>query len=154
MGILDQIFRRKVKPTETSEMSPNTAMEIIQRYGAVLEHNAPAPGCVADSAKLPYRKDQIKEALIFGLGATNDPQIREFLKVGYLQLADWQDGVGDSDVGLDFTGLDPKSDIEKFAQSVVSQGDALEKWQPIVAAELDTLKKDLIELGVWDGEVT
>ena len=92
MGILRRIFGGgEKKPAETT-MSRESAIEIIQTYGEIMETSAPAPGCVADASKLPYTKERIKQALILGLKTNADPHMKEMLKVGYVQLADWQDG--------------------------------------------------------------
>jgi len=44
--------------------------------------------------------------------------MRNALKICYISLANWQDGVGDTDVGIDFTQIDPNSDTNEFAKSV------------------------------------
>ena len=150
MGILGKLFGGSEEDNGNAQMSQQRAVEIIQEYGAVMEHDSPMPGCVADVGKLPYPKDQIKEALVIGLRATTDIQMRNFLQVGYLQLADWQEDVGDSDVGLDLTNIDPDADIMKLAESIVAQGDGSEKWSPIITAEQEILKSELIDLGFWD----
>jgi hypothetical protein len=152
MGILGRFFGRSDEHKDRDQMSRERAVAIIQHYGAILEHDSPAPGCVADVGRLTYTKAQIKEALIIGLRATTDPQMRSFLQVGYLQLADWQEGVGDSDVGLDLTNVDPDTDVKKLAKSIAGQSGASEKWSPIVSAEQGILKRELIELGFWDAQ--
>lgn len=149
MGILSKLLGRNSEDKGTQKISQDAAVEIIQRYGAVLEHDSPAPGCVADESKLPYSKANIKEALIIGLRATADRQMKKFLQAGYVQLADWQEGVGDSSIGIDLTNIDPDVDVIQLAESIASQGDDLEKWMPIVTAEQEDLKKELIELGLW-----
>jgi len=73
VSILGKLFGRRASISADADMSPQQATEIIQRYGAVLEHAAPAPGCVADVSKLPFPKSQIKKALLIGLRSTADP---------------------------------------------------------------------------------
>jgi hypothetical protein len=77
----------KIEKLEQSSDTPdNNFIPIVQAYGKRLETSAPAPGTVADVNKLPYTKQQIKEALIAVLRSTDDPQMKEYLKIGYIQL--------------------------------------------------------------------
>ena len=82
---------------------------------------------MADKSKLPFPKEKIKAALIIGLKATTDQRMREMLKVGYIQLADWQEGVGETDQGLDLANMDLNDDPVKLAQQVSTQGSDHEK---------------------------
>lgn len=91
-------------------MTPERAETIIQAYGAILETRAPSPGCVADVTKLPFSKQEIKDALVLGLKTTTNPQTRDLLKIGCIHLPDWQDGVGEEDQGLDPSKLDLHAD--------------------------------------------
>ena len=148
MGILKKLFGGG-SATTSPAMSRQTAEKIIQAYGAVLQTQAPTPGCVADTSKLPFPKEKIKAALIIGLKATTDQQTKEMLKVGYIQLADWQEGVGETDQGLDLSKMDLNDDPVKLAQEVVAQGSGREKWQPAVQAEQEKLEQELVDLGLW-----
>jgi len=148
MGILKRLFGGG-DPTTQSTVPGQEAEKIIQAYGAVLQAKAPAPGRVADASKLPFPKERIKAALIFGLKATNDQQMKEILKVGYIQLADWQEGVGENDIGLDLSNEDLDDDPVKLAQKIVDQGSGHKKWQPIIKAEQEKLQKELVDLGLW-----
>lgn len=131
------------------QLSWQDAVKIIQIYGNVLETQAPSPGCVADVSKLPFPKAKIKAALIMGLKKTNDQHMREMLKVGYTLLADWQEGVGDTDRGIDILNSDLNSDPVRLVHQVADQGVGNRKWVAIVQTEQDRLKQDLIELGLW-----
>jgi hypothetical protein len=148
MGILKKLFGGG-STTTSAEMSEQQAEEIIQAYGSVLQTQAPTPGCVADTSKLPFPKERIKTALIIGLKATTDRRMREMLKVGYIQLADWQEGVGETDQGLDLSNINLNDDPAKLVQQVLAQGSSNEKWQSVVQAEQETLKQELVELGLW-----
>jgi len=97
MGFLKKLFGTK-QDRPPQSMTPELATQIIQEYGAVLQNNSPLPGGVADISNLPYPKNQIKKALIIGLKTNDDPQMQEMLKTAYIQLTDWQEGVGDSAV--------------------------------------------------------
>ena len=80
---------------------PEGYLSFVRDYGYAMEHNAPPSGGVADTSKLPWPKDTIKSALMTALHEIDDPQTRDQLVIGYLQLSDWQDGVGDTDIGID-----------------------------------------------------
>ncbi len=149
MGILSKLLGGNNKSNLSAPMSQQEAVEIIQKYGAVMEHQPPTPGCVADLSKLPYMKAQIKEALVIGLKADADPQMKEMLKVGYLQLADWQEGVGYSDQGIDLANANLDDDPMKSAESILAQSAGHKKWSLIVQAEQAALKQELKELGLW-----
>lgn len=134
-----------------SEVQPelNNPTAIIQEYGKTLETSAPSPGCVADESKLPYSKEVIKKAIITGLRSTEDQQIREHLKVGYIQLADWQKGVGESDQGLDLTNIDMNQDTESLAKAILEHSSGSEDWVTVAQKEQEVLKQELQELGLW-----
>lgn len=148
MSILTKIFGGGARRTPDAPMPHQRAQEIIQKYGAILENGAPAPGCVADASKLPFSKGQIKEALVIGLKATTDTKMKEMLKVAYIQLADWQDGVGSSDQGIDLSRINPEDDV-KLAEQVLAKSGGHDKWAPIALAEGEALKKELERQGLW-----
>lgn len=100
MGLFTKFFHRK-PATSDGTMTTRMAAEIIQKYGSVLENEAPAAGCVADVTKLPFPKEKIREALIIGLRSNADPEMKGMLKVAYIELANWQPGVGLAHQGLD-----------------------------------------------------
>lgn len=148
MGLLKKLFFGG-RDSLPATMSGQEAEKIIQIYGAVLQTQAPAPGSVAETRKLPFPKEKIKTALIIGLKTTIDQQLKEMLKVGYIQLADWQEGVDENDQGLDLSNMDLSIDPVKLAQQILTQGSGHEKWQPVVQAEQEKLKQELIDLGLW-----
>ncbi len=135
--------------TTPATMSEQKAEEVIQTYGAALETKAETPGRVADISELPFPKGKIKEALIIGLKTTNDQEVKEMLKVGYIQLADWQEGVGKTDQGLDLLKMDPNEDQVKLLQQILAEESRHQKWQPVVLAEQKELKQELVDLGLW-----
>jgi len=148
MGLLKKIFSGTDQKTP-AKLSFAEAQEIINKYGNVLEKQSPAPGCVADSRFLPFPKETIKTAIIEGLRTINDPHMKEMLKVGYLQLAAWQDGVGDTQLGLDFQSIDKTADPEELAKMVLENSSVMEKWQPLIDAERERLENELVKLGLW-----
>ena len=134
---------------QTSESPDTNFVNIVQAYGKILETSAPVPGTVADASKLPYPKQQIKEAIVVALCSTDDPQIKEHLKVGYIQLSDWQEGVDATNQGIDLSGLNLNQDTESLANAVLDQAPGSEKWMAIVQKEQEDLKKELQALGLW-----
>lgn len=58
---------------QTSESADTDFVNIVQAYGKILETSAPVPGTVADASKLPYPKQQIKDAIVAALRSTDDP---------------------------------------------------------------------------------
>lgn len=154
MGLLDRMFgRKRAEGGEVIAMTPEDAITIVQDYCALLESgtNLPGPGCVADVRHLPHPKERIKRAVRSVLVVSTDPQLRNALANGYLLLADWQVGVGDRVVGMD-----PKKwvgDIDAQAKIVLDQTSAMEKWNAVVEAEAESLRSDLKQLGIFDGNV-
>jgi len=134
---------------EKYEANPSDRESVVQAYGNILANNAPVPGCVADTSKLPYPKETIKEALITALKLTEDQQMKEHLKVGYIQLADWQEGVGKTDQGFDVSALEMKQDNQSLAKAMLEKTSGAEKWTTMAQKEAETLKQELQELGLW-----
>lgn len=100
-------------------------------------------------SKLPYPRQQIKDAIIAALRSTDDPQIKEHLKVGYIQLSDWQEGVGGTNQGLDVSAVDMNQDAESLAKAVFEQSSSFENWAAMAQKEQEELKQELQALGLW-----
>ena len=95
-----------------------------------------------------------------------DSQLRSALKLCYILLAQWQEGVGDTDAGFDFNKIDIRRvqelshkpslssaeslEMRELAEWVTSRTPAREKWWPKVIAELDSLVDDLKDRGLWN----
>lgn len=122
---------------------------VVQAYGKILETSAPLPGTVADSKKLPYPKQRIKEAIVAALRTTSDSHMKEQLKVAYVRLADWQEGVGEANQGVDVSKLDICRDTESVAKTISEQTSTGDKWSKIVQEEEETLKRELQSLALW-----
>lgn len=146
MGLLNKLFgtRKNAQPEPT--MTAAMAERIVRDYGAVLKF-CPVPGTVADVQELPYPKERIKQALVFALKATADSKIRESLKIGYISLACWQEGVGPSRLGIDVTKMDPNDNPLELAKRMVVEGADMDKWNEAVKAEEQALESELQELG-------
>jgi hypothetical protein len=120
------------------------AEKVIQKYGEVLEHFGLAGGCVADEGKLPYPKDVIKTALIKALQNTADGHQKNHLKIAYLNLANWQSDVGDSNQGIDVSQFDPMIDPTELVALLKSS----QAWSQMVLDEEIELQAELKELGL------
>jgi hypothetical protein len=144
------LIATRLESQESNPVSSNTDfVKIVQAYGNTLETAAPAPGTVADVKKLSYPKQVIKNAIVAALRGTDDPQMKEHLKVGYIQLSDWQEGVGETNRGLDISALDMNQDAESLAKAVLEQSSGYEKWTAVAQEEQEALKQELRELGLW-----
>lgn len=166
MKLLNRLFgRTKTEQTASDSLTPAAAAkkilaahtsltQIASDYGAVLASSAaPAPLCVADARKLPHPKEDIKKALVYALRIVEDPQMRSALKICYISLAQWQEGVGDTDVGVDITKIDPNVDMHELAERITSQASAWEKWRLKATTERESLVGELQKLGLWDSNV-
>ena len=150
MRFFSKLFGKSNQKSSSSKIIKlEDAEKIIQKYGNVLENNSPRPGSVSDVCELPYKKEQIKQALIIGLHENNNEMMKEMLKVGYIALSNWQENVGNEHQGLDFSKIDfndtPRKTIEQFNK----QSDISQKWSPLVEAEKNSLEKELRNLGLW-----
>ena len=146
MGLIKKLFSRgRSGPAAT--ISKQDSVNIVKAYSDVLHSHAPKSGSVADVALLPFSKETIKEALIIVLRDTTDQTKIERLKGSYIRLAEWQEGVGESDQGLDISKMNLNDDTEKLARQVLAHGIDREKWQSTVIDEQEKLNQELIDLG-------
>ena len=145
MGIFSSLFGGNKEPSDSS-MSVEYATKIAGAYGNILENNAPVPGTFADTSKLPYPKPIIKQALTLLLKSNTDIQVKDHIKTAYLFLADWQEGIGSTNVGLDLTGMDISADPMQLVEKITSQDNGIEKWQTIANEERQQLKTELDNL--------
>jgi hypothetical protein len=147
MGIFSKLFGKNAAQSESSPMTAEQAVHIIQAYGGVLEKSAPTPGCVADVKKLPFPKAQISEAILIGLRSTSDPKMQEMLKAGFVELSNWQEGVGPDDRGIDTLDLNSSMDIEAQARAILAQSEGMDEWNALVVAEMKLRIAQLKEKG-------
>lgn len=151
-GVVRQYAGGASQP-DFSDTTAADAEKIIQTYGALLTDSIPTPGTVADVSRLPYSKTKIKEAILLALSATDDLAQKESLKMGYVQLADFQDGVGSVDVGLDVSKFDlENTSTEELAKQVLEQSEGADGWQALVKKEQELLKSELQAAGHWSSE--
>lgn len=128
-----------------------TAAEVMSAFGTLLEKH---PGSVMDVSMLPRPKAEMKVLLKTFYGLTSDPKMQSALTMGFMSLADFQDGIGPNPVDPnlvddDFTTSDPPTpqEIEK-ARRLASDpvfSDKLERfvfWQQAVAKESSDLDRE------------
>lgn len=133
--------------------------EIIKAYGDSMVNNAPPSTGVADVSMLPYPKETIKAAIHIALEQTENQEMLNSLKIGYLQLSDWQENVGETIGSFDFSTIGP-SDIsevsrdadseQNLTQSDTGQKGDMGKWREIKFNETEALRQELIDSGYWD----
>jgi hypothetical protein len=149
---LESVIGKRLKKSSSNPTGVHHAidvMAIIQAYGKTLETDAPATGCVADESKLPYTKDTIKKAIIAGLKSTDNDQMKEHLKIGYISLSNWQEGVGEKDQGIDISKIERNQSAEDIIRAMESAEQALDgkDWNKIILGEQETLMQELKSLG-------
>jgi hypothetical protein len=140
VGIFQRFFSADTRPGLDLDLDLgldlDLARKVVQDYANFLNTSAPLPGCVADSQQLPHHKELIKESLFTCINATGDPELIGHLKNGYLMLSAWQEGVGEHNLGMDFTA------------QVQRQREEVAHWRPLVEAEQKLLSADLLAFGV------
>ncbi|NCF19216.1 MAG: hypothetical protein GWP63_13315 [Haliea sp.] len=152
VGIFQRFFSADTRPGLDLDLDLgldlDLARKVVQDYANFLNTSAPLPGCVADSQQLPHHKELIKESLFTCINATGDPELIGHLKNGYLMLSAWQEGVGEHNLGMDFTELDLEAEPMFTAAQVQRQRDEVAHWRPLVEAEQKLLSADLLAFGV------
>ena len=147
MGIFNRLFKRDTSSTDQHDLSIEAAQQIVQQYRLFLEDSAPLPGRVSDVSRLPHRKEVIKDALLVCIRAFRDPSLTEHLRHGYLMLSAWQSGVGQHDLGPDFTQLDLEADPMELAELIQQKSVAANKWTPLIKSEQAMLESELQAIG-------
>ena len=148
MGMFNSLLRKVGARQESTGLDIAKAQRVVQDYRVFLETSAPLPGRVADERQLPHSKEQIKHAISVCISVIRDPQLNEHLKHGYLMLSAWQNGVGHTNLGVDFTQLDLDTDPIELADIIQRESDVMSKWTPMIKAEQSILRAELKALGV------
>lgn len=147
MGLINWLVRRLFGGGV--EEGPNDSYELIVRaYGQALAEHAQSEYSFQSASKLPYSKSAIKEALICALRDTTDSTLREQLKIGLLELSNWQD-----DIVEGVRKASPRNDIAAVTgeQLEAMQNDLREimKWNEISLVESEKTRKELQGMGLW-----
>jgi hypothetical protein len=148
MGMFNRLFKKVSARQDTLGLDMATAQSVVQDYRLFLETSAPLPGRVADERQLPHSKEHIKQAISVCISTIRDPGLNEHLKHGYLLLSAWQNGVGDENLGVDFTQLDLETDPVELADQIQRESDVMSTWNPLIKAEQSVLLTELQALGV------
>ncbi len=116
--------------------SPSTTepLDAIGRLGELMENY---PLHVLDISLLPMPKRQLKTALKEFWRAASPPQ-RQALEVGYISLANFQDGVGPKPISLALSFDDPTS------SEAMSQLDATIAWMKRTSEERMVLFEEFV----------
>jgi len=149
MGIISS-FKSLIRASNSSTHSVTLkdAVEIIQAYAKCLENRALSTSVVTDSNKLPCSKEEIKAALLVAMNANIDPAQKKHLATGYVQLADFQSGVGDKVVGLDISNIDIDADgVDALAEQVSQSQQDFDSWTLRIDAEQKLLLEELKKAG-------
>jgi len=136
--------------SDSQDMPLEEMNKIVQEYGSAMVNCGPPPGGVADASKLPYPKSKIKKAIIQALQLDDAPEMATSLKGGYTQLSDWQEGVGDANIGLDLSTFGVDMDTSERAEAFLKRQSQMEEWKAKVDSELGSLRADLLKLGLWE----
>lgn len=146
-SIIATLVAMRLENTEKNhEETDSEFMRIVQAYRNILETSV--PGMVADVSKLPYTKQQIKDAIVAAIRISEDSQMKEYLKVGYIQLSNWQVGVGESNQGFDVSAMNMNQDPETLANTVIEKLEGAEAWNTFVQKEQEALNKELQAIGL------
>jgi hypothetical protein len=116
-------------------MKTPTAIDAVTRYGIILEHQGSA---ILDASKLPLQKAEMKKALIAVWRSAPDEKMRNAVEFGYVNLANFQDGVGDKPI-------DDKLPKNADPAKVKAILDPWLAWSPKVQAEMSQLVAELEE---------
>src|SRR5713101_5673108 len=146
MGLLSRLFGDKPKSSSSGRTSPN---DVVADFGNVLATRSPFPSHVADISELPYRKQEIKSAILAMFAVTSDPKLREHLKFAYVSLAHWQPAVGLTRQPLNLSGLDLTRSVGDIAKDAIAREQEMRKWQTIVDSDQESLIRELRKVGLW-----
>ncbi|MBT8334653.1 MAG: hypothetical protein HKP41_06685 [Desulfobacterales bacterium] len=135
---------------ESQDMPLEEMNEIVQEYGSAMINCGPPPGGVADVSKLPYPKSKIKKAVIQALQLADDPIMATSLKGGYTQLSEWQEGVGDANIGLNLSTFGVNMDTSEREKAFLERQSQMKEWKDKVNSEFDSLRADLLKRGLWE----
>jgi hypothetical protein len=129
----------------TDTMIENTK-KVISYYRHVLQNEAPDTASIADITALTLPKDIIKGAIITHLRTSEEEAFKSGIRRAYLELAYWQEGVGNKHLNISLAGI-AKDINEEFTGERLS--DKEREWQLKVKEEirLNYSELDLFGLG-------
>jgi len=128
----------------TKPMSPSAEVQKI--VGANIAQLLSRKSRPLDASELPYPKATIKLALIAAITVTEDTKMREQMRSAFVQMADWQEGIGPGPHSVvDLFGGD---DLVEEAKRVYAAGPSIMKIGAQVIAEMPALLDELKSLGM------
>ena len=130
--------------------------KIVEDYGIFVQRDAPLPTRIEDASVLPHAKNVIMDAIFREMARAKNDDIREFLKIGAIFLAQFQQGVGHEPLemlGMDISKLpstqDPQKLRREIAMVLASQektAKRFEAFNQIVQAEIALIEAKITGL--------
>lgn len=148
MTLRNSLLSIRMNQPAAVDIPPEDFEDVVSAYLFHLERSAPTPGCVADVRELPCSKEAIKRALRWRLLHTGDADFRDTLKVAYVALCDWQEGVGAEHRGLDAGKLRPDLSAGERAAMIAEKAVEGATWAGKSKDEAKGLHRELSALGV------
>lgn len=150
----DNLDRGRYIHNHKTRSTSDNYKQIVNDYGRLKGENPEIPGLLYDAYKLPHPKEKIKEACIWALKNTDDVEMIRALIDGYIELANYQDGIEDLLVKLDIKTFyelgDNTSALLKGGDESKPDAGSIVKWfdfhkerKPIIEREVSLLKNEL-----------
>ena len=128
-------LKRKPRRPVRSTLTTDAAIDAVVRYGVIMEQQGTA---VLDVSKLPLPKAEMKIALKVAWRVAPDVNVRNGVEHGYLNLANFQEGVGDEPVDCKLPpGVDPARDAPILGRWLA--------WSEKIETEMNQLLAELNE---------
>lgn len=144
MGLLDSLFKKKDSCKPTQEEVIAYSNQLVNEFAEFLQSPSyPAPGCIADTNRLPYSKPLLKGAFQIMLRAVNEKSHLQALSDCYACLADFQDGVGDADVGLETLSCESGENYTKVAQKILDDLSSVKSFEVVRQTEVQEILQDI-----------
>ena len=124
-------FSGRKKQEQDAKSILDASVDAVSTLGELMEK---FPGSVLDSSMLPLPKPQMKAAL--KVLWTAFPAQRDTFEVGYLYLANFQDGVGPQPVSLNLPNTSEPKQIVASLESTMP-------WINKTTAEMQELQREL-----------
>jgi hypothetical protein len=129
-----KLTRRTPPDVKLDISTTKPALDSVADYGTVMEAQG---GAMLDVSRLPLPKEQMKIALREAWRVAPNDQKREFVKVAYFHLAEFQAGIGDVPVDC---ALPKNSELKRVGPIL----DRYLMWSKLAAAERQQLASE------WD----
>lgn len=152
MGLFQRMFGKIPDQPRTGTVGAEAeavkivhALKIVRAYGAAMEGKAT---CYGNLTSLPYAKDTIKSALVDMLRRTKDAKELGQLRLGYLLLADWQEGGAAVNLAsLQIPANATTDQVRQSARGFLASG--LYEMSTKVVSEMQQLAAELEAQGLW-----